>query len=300
MRAAGLARVLLKAIQRRRGRLRSLNARPIAVRLGSTVAPLAWRVSTTILAKVDLELAILFPVAHALDRLDGVGDVGEVDKRTAFLTQGVDQLDLTVFGKVLAQTVLGPRVVEIADVYVARGTTTHRQGNGWREGARMLPPADLQPTVVDHQALQIAQGVERCGRGRVNKGHEADVLVGDVANVVQQTPADHITDLLDGGLGVDVAEIDGAVAQVVHASSGGGHGGRGHGLLGECVGDQVSIGGVEDVRISRRNPQKLGGVLLLRLGDVGAAILTVEDPLGDLPLGFLRQLGDCLHGVANG
>lgn len=48
----------------------------------------------------------------------------------------------------------------------------------------MLAPANLQPTVVDHQTLQVAQCVERGGGGRVNEGNEADVLVGNVTNVV--------------------------------------------------------------------------------------------------------------------
>lgn len=54
------------------------------------------------------------------------------------------------------------------------------------------------------------------------------------------------------------------------------------------------------MRISRRNPQKLGGVLLLRLGHVGAAVLAVEDPLRSLPLGLLGQLGHGFHCVTDG
>ena len=164
----------------------------------------------------------------------------------------------------------------------------------------MFPPANLQAPVVNHQALQVTQGVERGCRRRVDKRHEADVLIGDVANVVQETTADDVANLLDCGLGVDVSEVDGAVAQVVDSPGGGGHGGRRHGLLGERIGDQVAIRGVEDVRISRRNPQELGGVLLLGLGDVRAAILAVEHALGDLPLGFLGQLRNSLHGITDG
>ena len=126
------------------------------------------------------------------------------------------------------------------------------------------------------------------------------MLVRDVANVVQQTPANHVANLLDSGFRVDVSEVDGPVAQVVDASGRSGHSRRRNGLLGECVGDQVPVSRVEDVRISRRNPQELGSILLLGLGHVGTAVLAVEDPFGGLPLGLLRQLGNCFHRVANG
>ena len=99
---------------------------------------------------------------------------------------------------------------------------------------------------------------------------------------------------------MDVSKVDGAVAQVVHSSSGRSDGGRRNGLLGEGVRDQIAVSRVEDVRISRRNPQELGGVLLLRLGHVGAAVLTIKDPLRSLPLGFLGQLGHGFHRVTNG
>ena len=119
---------MTKAIERRRWRLRPLDPRSVAVLLGA-VACLARRVATAILAKVDLEPAIFFPVAHTLNGLDGVGNVGEVDKGTALLTQGVDQLDLTVLRKVLAKAVLRPRIVEVAHIHIARGTAAHGQRN---------------------------------------------------------------------------------------------------------------------------------------------------------------------------
>ena len=75
----------MKAVQTRRRRPRPFDARSIAAWLGAVVAPLAGRVPTPVLAKVDLELAVFLPVAHSLDRLDGVGDVGEVDEGAALL-----------------------------------------------------------------------------------------------------------------------------------------------------------------------------------------------------------------------
>ena len=178
---AGLAEVLVEAVERWRWRLRTVNAGSIAVRLR---AGLAWWVSTAILAKVDLEPAVLFTVAHAFNGFYGVSNVGEVDKSTALLPKRVDELNLSIFREVLAEAVLRPGLVQVADIHITRGTTADSQGDGRRERTRVLAPANLQPTVVDHQTLQVAQGVEGGGGGRVDEGNEADVLVGNVTNVV--------------------------------------------------------------------------------------------------------------------
>ena len=92
----------------------------------------------------------------------------------------------------------------------------------------MFAPPDLQSSIVDHEPLHLAERVEGRGRGRIDKGNEADVFVGDEANVMQQATADDVADLLDGGLGVNVAQIDGPVPQVGHATGRGGHGGGRH------------------------------------------------------------------------
>lgn len=63
---------------------------------------LTRRVTATIFAKVDLELPVVVSASDGLNRLDGVGDVGEVHKSTALLTQSVDKLNLTILGKVLS------------------------------------------------------------------------------------------------------------------------------------------------------------------------------------------------------
>jgi hypothetical protein len=53
----------------------------------------------------------------------------------------------------------------------------------------------------------------------VDECHEADVLVRDVSNVMQNTATDNIANLLNRCLWVNVTEIDGSVAQVVHTIS---------------------------------------------------------------------------------
>lgn len=127
---AGLAEILVEAVERWRWRLRTVNAGSIAVRLGTGLA--RW-VSTAILAEVDFEPAILFTVAHAFNSFDGISNVGEVDKSTALLAKRVDQLNLAVFREVLAEAVLRPGLVQVADIHVTRGTTADSQGDGRRE-----------------------------------------------------------------------------------------------------------------------------------------------------------------------
>lgn len=100
---------------------------------GLRLLHLAGRVATTVLSKVDLELLVLLPSSDGLDSLDGVGNVGEVDKCAALLTQSVDKLDLAILGKVLSQALLSPGLVKVANVHVSRSTTADGKGNGRRE-----------------------------------------------------------------------------------------------------------------------------------------------------------------------
>jgi hypothetical protein len=53
----------------------------------------------------------------------------------------------------------------------------------------------------------------------VDECHEADVLVRDVSNVMQNTATDNIANLLNRCLWVNVTEIDSSVAQVVYTIS---------------------------------------------------------------------------------
>ena len=76
-------------------------------------------VTATILAKVDLESAIVLLASDSFDSLDGICDVGEVDKRTTLLSKGVDELNLTVLGEVLSQPLLAPGLVQVSNVDVS-------------------------------------------------------------------------------------------------------------------------------------------------------------------------------------
>lgn len=114
----------------------------------------------------------------------------------------------------------------------------------------MLAPADLEASVVNHEALKVAEGVEGGSSGGIDEGHEADVLVGDVADMVEQTTPDHIANLLNGRLRVNVAEVDGSVAKVVDASSSGGDGGGSNRLLSKGVRDQVTVSTSKHVSVA--------------------------------------------------
>lgn len=70
-------------------------------------------------------------------------------------------------------------------------------------------------------------------------------------------------------------------------------------MLGKSVGDHVTVGAVEDVSVPRSNAQVLRRILLLRLRDVSASILSVVDTPRGLPLGLLGELGNRLNGIAD-
>ena len=290
-----LSAVGLKSAHRRRG----LNAIIVALLL-LLVVHLTGRVTAPVLAEVDLEALVFVLTTDSLDRLDGVRDVSEVYECTALLAQSVNQLDLTILLEVLPEALLGPGFVQVTNVDVARRTTGDSERNGRRKSTGVLAPADLQTAVVDHQALEVAQGVEGRSRGRVDESDKANVLVGNVTNVVKQTASDDVADLFDRGLRVDVAQVDGTVSNVVGTTSGLRDCSGGNGLLSKSTGNQITVRAVENMGITWSDAKVLCCVLLLGLGHVGATVLTVVHPTRRLPLRFLGKLSDGLDGVANG
>lgn len=260
---------------------------------------LSWLVSATVLAKVDLELSVVLLASDRLDSLDGVGNVGEVDKGAALLAEGVNQLNLTKLGEILSQALLGPGVIKVANVHVSRSTTADGQSDSRRQRARVLSPANLEAAVVDHETLNVTQSVERSGCRGIDKGNEANVLVRDVTDVVQESTSYNIANLLNGGLGVDVTKVDGSVAQVVDTTGRSSNRCCGNRLLSQGTRNDLAICASEHVSISGVDTEVLRGVLLLRLGDVSASVLAVVDSARRLPLGLLGQLLNGLHGVSN-
>jgi hypothetical protein len=122
----------------------------------------------------DSEIGVVGFILDALDGLDGVVDVGKVDKRAVFLLEEVDEFDVTVFAKVALQLFLRERlkVFDVADVHVPRRTRVYGQSEWGRERAGVLTPSELEPTIVECQSL-IGRGMEECeGRGRVDKRHK--------------------------------------------------------------------------------------------------------------------------------
>lgn len=258
------------------------------------------RVSAAVLAKVDLELPVIILSTNSLNGLDGIGNVGKINKGTALFAESVDELNLTKLGKVLPETLLSPGLVKVTDIDISGSTTANGQSDGRRQSTGVLAPANLEAPVVDHETLYVAESVEGCSGGWVDERHEADVLVGNVADVVQQTTSDNIADLLDRSLGVNVAQIDGSVAKVVDTTSGGGNGGSSNRLLGQGIRNEITVSSGEHVSIARSDAQILGSILLLRLGNISTSILAVVHAAGCLPLGLLGKLRDSLDGIGNG
>ena len=94
----------------------------------------------------------------------------------ALLLEEVDELDLAELAKVALELLLGEgvEVLDVAHVDVARRTRVHSKCECGRQRPRVLAPADLQPAVVERQALVRRDLEEGEGSGRVDEGHELD------------------------------------------------------------------------------------------------------------------------------
>ena len=86
---------------------------------------LTRRVAATILAKVDLESAVILLTPDSFDGLDSVCDVGEIDECAALLSESIDKLNLTIFGEVLSQPLLAPGLVQVSNVDVSGSSTAN-------------------------------------------------------------------------------------------------------------------------------------------------------------------------------
>lgn len=69
---------------------------------------------------------------------------------------------------------------------------------------RRTHPTNLEPAVVQRDTLEACCLVEGESAVRVDEGDEADVLVGDVADLLKDAAADDVADLLRRDFGVDV------------------------------------------------------------------------------------------------
>ena len=191
-----------------------------------------------------------------------------------------------------------------------------------RKWTRVLTPADLQPTVVEGQALDRSNLVESHSGSWVDEGNElqppsesarvikdkgktyCNVLILHVPDALQDTSSDSIAQVLGGSLGVDVPEIDRPVQRLIsiqttkavhaiHAPEV-----RSERQVG-CHGrPEVALGG--DGREGSLSDEGLGGGGLSSLcsgllgpGNVSAPILAIVDTL-PCPGGLCRESVDDL------
>lgn len=163
----------------------------------------------------------------------------------------------------------------------------------------MLTPAHFDASVVDREAVQLAHGEElRRGDG-VYECDETHVALLQEADALKQAATHHVADLLDGQVLMQVAQVNGAVAQVVGAAGLGGNLRRRGRLLHQRQRDVFAVGRGDNVLHAGGQPQVLCGVVLLRLGDEGAAVLAVEAFFVQVFV-LQRQVGHASNGAQNG
>ena len=149
-------------------------------------------VRTPVLSMSDPEVRVIGLDFDPLDGLDRVRDVRVVDERTvpnggairmtskmkidevSLFFQEVDKFDIAVLAKVPFQPLLaeGIEVLDVSNVHVPRCTRVDRECESGRKWAGVLTPANLQPTVVEGQALEGSDLVEGHGSRWVNEGDE--------------------------------------------------------------------------------------------------------------------------------
>ena len=243
--------------------------------------------------------------------------------------QEVDELNITKLAKVPLQSLLteGFEVLDVSNVDVPRRAGVDGECESGRKWARVLAPTDLQPAVVEGQTLERSDLVERHGGGWVDERYELsesllewssrikdegrtyrNMLILHVPDALQHTSPDGVAQVLGGGLGVDVAEVDGPVQRLVsvqateavhtvhtiHSSEI-----RREGQVGGHRRPEVAL--TLEGREGSLSDEGLGcGCLsglcsgLLRLWNVGASILAVVDAL-PCPRRFRRERIDNLQ-----
>lgn len=75
---------------------------------------------------LHLESAVLFVLLECFDRLDGAGDLGEIDKSTALVRQSVDLFDLAIFRQIALD------LVQCKDLEIVNLTVTSALGTKTR------------------------------------------------------------------------------------------------------------------------------------------------------------------------
>lgn len=229
-----------------------------SVTTGSPLHPARLRagprwVRAPVLSVRDSEVRVVRLGLDALDGLNRVRDVGVVDERTVpdevivnatprtrtdkipLFFQKVDKFDIAILAKVPLQPLLaeGIKVLDVSDINVPRRTRVDGERESGRKWARILTPANLQPAVVERQALEGSDLVESHSSSWVDEGNELEspsekiqtvktegrtycnMLILHVPDALQHTSPDGITQVLGGGLGVDVPEIDRPVQRLV-------------------------------------------------------------------------------------
>lgn len=88
--------------------------------------------------------------------------------------QEVDKFDLAVLAEVPLQLLLveGLEVFNVSYVHISRGARVDGERKSGGKRARVLTPADLQPTVVQGHALEGGNLIESHGSSGVDEGNE--------------------------------------------------------------------------------------------------------------------------------
>lgn len=117
------------------------------------------------------------------------------------LFEGIHLLDFAKVAKVSPKLFLieGIRIVDIAHVDVPRATRLHSHSDSGAQRARMLSPANLEPTVVNHNARVRGKVEEGKSSIRIDESDEGDVLLFDESDALQNATANVIADFLGRG-----------------------------------------------------------------------------------------------------
>ena len=93
----------------------------------------------------------------------------------------------------------------IANVDVSRTACSHNGGNARGAGPARLAPSDLEPPIADHETLRVHHLVQREGGFGHDKVDEADVLLWDELDALDDSASDRVADVFARRVGMQVA-----------------------------------------------------------------------------------------------
>lgn len=152
--------------------------------------------------------------------LGGDRDAQEVNEANVFVPDNLDLIDEAEARETVPKLLLGHRLVEPAEIDVPAGVALrHAKQNSSGNRAR-LAPSDLELLPVKRELLNVGICVEGGRGGTVEERDEDAGLFGENTDGLERTEMDEVKKLIDGRVGWEISNVDGAAGGIVSGTCG--------------------------------------------------------------------------------